>query len=166
MILSNELKIIISAAMPIIELRYSVPYGILGLKEPIAKTFVLAVIGNMIPVAPILLFLSPLSERLRHVQLWSRFFDWLFEHARKKGQDMIEKYEALGLAIFVTIPLPATGAWTGCVLASLFKIRFRYAFLSILLGVVIAGVIMTFLSVTGRAAYEKVLPLLSGLFGS
>ena len=152
--MTNELKIIISAAMPVIELRYAIPFGIVWLKEPILKTYCLALTGNMLPVIPILLFLRPVSERLRHVFLWSKFFDWLFERARKKGK-LVEKYEALGLILFVAIPLPITGAWTGSVIASLFKIRMRYAFICILLGVALAGIIMTTLSVSGTLAINS-----------
>lgn len=137
--------------MPIIELRYSIPFGILWLKEPLLKTYLLSVAGNMLPVIPILLFLRPVSERLRKFRLWSKFFDWLFERARKKGE-LVEKYEALGLILFVAIPLPVTGAWTGSIVATLFKIRLRYAFSCIFLGVAIAGLIMTILSITGGIA--------------
>lgn len=157
MALSNELKILISAAIPVIELRYSVPYGILFLKESLFKTYLLAVLGNMLPVIPILVFLKPVSEKLRKFPIWDKFFNWLFNRAKEKSA-LLEKYEILGLMVFVAIPLPGTGAWTGCVVASLFKMRFRYAFISILLGVALAGLIMVILSVTGNITYGKLLP--------
>jgi len=76
------------------------------------------------------------------------FFEWLFARTRHKSAQ-IEKYETLGLAIFVAIPLPATGAWTGAMAAFLLGLKFHHAMLSILLGVVIAGVVMTVLSLLG-----------------
>ena len=148
----NEALIILTAALPISELRGAIPLG-LYLKEPLFKVISLSILGNMIPVIPILYLLLPISERLRRFKLWNRFFDWLFERTRKKS-NLVEKYEALGLALFVAIPLPVTGAWTGCVAASLFKIRFRYAFISILLGVFIAAIIVTTLCLSGILIYE------------
>ena len=150
--ISNEALITIVASLPVSELRGAIPLG-LYLKEPIIKVVLLSIIGNLLPVAPILLFLTPISEKLRHFKLWSRFFDWLFERTKIKAA-VVEKYEALGLALFVAIPLPVTGAWTGCIAASLFKIRFRYAFLSILLGVIIASIIVTILSLSGIIIYH------------
>ncbi len=151
MAISNELLIILTASLPIAEVRGSIPLG-LYLKEPILRVFLLSILGNTIPVIPFLFLLNPVSEKLRKFKLWNRFFDWLFERTKKKAS-VIEKYEALGLAIFVGIPLPMTGAWTGCVAASLFKIRFRYAFLSIFLGIIIASLIVTALCLTRILIY-------------
>ena len=89
-----------------------------------------------------------ITHGLRHIPLWSRFFDWLFERTKKKAE-LVQRYEALGLILLVAIPLPATGAWTGCIAASLFKIKFKYAFPAILIGVLIAGIIVTFLTLMG-----------------
>jgi uncharacterized membrane protein len=71
-----------------------------------------------------------------------RFFNWWFARTRKHSE-IVEKYEALGLMLFVAIPLPMTGAWSGCVAAYLLGIKFRYAFPAIVLGVGVAGVIVT-----------------------
>ena len=161
--MSDEMQIALWAAMPVVELRYAVPYGILKLGVPWLKTYWFAIIGNMLPVIPILLFIKPVSEKLRKFYLWDKFFIWLFNRAKKRGA-LVEKYEALGLILFVAIPLPVTGAWTGSIVASLFKIRLRYAFVSILLGVAIAGLIMTILSVSGSIAYENSLPWILKLF--
>jgi uncharacterized membrane protein len=151
--INSELLITLTAALPIAEVRGSIPLG-LYLKEPILKVFLLSILGNLIPVIPTLFFLQPVSEKLRKFKLWNRFFDWLFERARKKA-NIVEKYEALGLAIFVGIPLPMTGAWTGCIVASLFKIRFRYAFLSIFAGIIIAAIIVTILCLSGVLIYKS-----------
>ena len=120
---------------------------------PLKKIFILAIIGNMLPIIPLLLLLKPVSERLRNFSLCKKFFDWLFERTKRKAQ-IIQRYEALGLAIFVAIPLPMTGAWTGAIAASLFKIRFRYAFLAISVGVILAGIIVTLLCIFGKLSWE------------
>jgi uncharacterized membrane protein len=133
--------------LPIVELRGAVPVGILfGMNAWFV--FFLSVLGNMIPIPFILLLLGPLSRFCSRFRGGKAFFDWLFDRARRKSAD-VEKYETLGLTIFVAIPLPATGAWTGAMVAFLLGMRFNHAMVSILLGVMIAGVIMTVLSLMG-----------------
>ena len=137
----KEYIVMLVGALPISELRGAIPLA-LSFGMPMSKAFWLSVLGNSIPVMPALFLLEPVSNRLRRFKIWSRFFDWLFERTKKKA-DTIQKYEALGLAIFVAIPLPMTGAWSGVVAASLFKIRFRYAFIAIIAGVIGAGLIVS-----------------------
>ena len=146
--LPKELITLIIASLPVAELRVAIPVA-MAMGQPPLKTFILAIIGNLLPV-PFLLFLfEPVSNKLRHFFLWRRFFDWLFERTRRKAS-LVEKYEALGLILFVAIPLPVTGAWTGCVAATLFKIRFRYAFPAIACGVFIAACIVTAITLAVR----------------
>ncbi|MFH1245775.1 MAG: small multi-drug export protein, partial [Candidatus Omnitrophota bacterium] len=147
--LPNSLVTIIVAALPVLELRGAIPLALCTLKEPFLKTFLLSILGNLLPVVPFLFLLKPFSERARHFKLWSRFFDYIFAQAKKKAA-LIERYEALGLMLFVAVPLPGTGAWTGCIAASLFKIRFRYAVGAISLGVFIAAIIVSILTVGGK----------------
>ena len=129
------------AALPVAELRGAIPVGVaMGLS--LKKAFFWACLGNILPIAPTLLLLDPISRRLRRFPLWSRFFDWWLERTRSQAK-MIEKYEAVGLSVFVAVPLPGTGAWTGCMAASLFKIPFWLAFLSIASGVLGAGIIVS-----------------------
>jgi len=127
--------------LPIVELRGAIPYAIAaGIPWP--KAYLLAVAGNLVPIVPILLFLGPVSEALRHLPGLGRFFDWLFHHTRRKS-GVIEKYGPLGLVIFVAIPLPVTGGWTGAAAAYLFGFRFTRSFPAIALGVMLAGVVVT-----------------------
>ena len=150
---SKELIIVLIAALPVAELRLSVPLAIMkepygfGMDPLIGLT--LSVIGNMIPVIPLLLFLDPVSSYLRRWKIWDIFFTWLFERTHRKHSANFEKYGSIGLAVFVGIPLPATGAWTGCAAAFVFGFKFKNAFLAILAGVIIAGIIMTVLTMTG-----------------
>lgn len=148
----KDILIMIVAALPISELRGAIPLG-LSLGIPLINTFWLSVAGNMLPVIPALFLLEPVSNKLRKFKIWATFFNWLFERTRKKS-DAIQKYEALGLAIFVAIPLPMTGAWSGIIAASLFKIKFRYAFFAILAGVLCAGLIVSFLCALGITSWR------------
>jgi len=146
--------VMIVAAFPISELRGAIPLA-LSFGMSLSKAFCLSVLGNSLFVAPALFLFEPISNRLRKFRLWSRFFDWLFERT-KKNSDTIQKYEALGLAIFVAIPLPMTGAWSGVVAASLFKIRFRYAFIAIVAGVIGAGLIVLSLCALGIMSWRVI----------
>ena len=146
--LNKEIAVVVLAALPISELRGAIPLGIAMEFSPL-KTYILAVIGNLIPILPLLFLLQPISDRLRKFRIFAKFFDWLFERTKRKAS-LVEKFEALGLILFVAIPLPITGAWTGCIAATLFKIRFRYAFLAIAAGVLIAGLIVLGLSLAGK----------------
>ena len=151
----KEYIVMLVGALPISELRGAIPLA-LSFGMPLKKAFWLSVAGNSIPVVPALFLLQPVCDKLRRFKIWSRFFNWLFERTKKNG-DAIQKYEALGLAIFVAIPLPMTGAWSGVVAASLFKIRFRYAFFAIIAGVISAGLIVSALCGLGIISWKAVM---------
>ena len=102
----------------------------------------------MIPVIPWLLFLNYVQSKLMWFKPIQLFFTWLFNRTRRKGK-LVEQYETLGLMLFVAIPLPITGAWTGCIAAFIFGIKFRHAILAIFYGVLIAGAIVTSLTKLG-----------------
>lgn len=146
---------LILAMLPILELRGAIPVAILSMDQPLFKTLVLSIFGNLIPVVPLLCFLEPISRSLRRFRFWRGFFEWLFNRTRRRAE-VVQRYEALGLVLFVAIPLPITGAWTGCVAASLFKIRFRYAFCAITAGVIIAAFIVTTLTLGGRELIQAI----------
>ena len=145
---NKEIAVIVLAALPVSELRGAIPLALAMGFSP-WKAYALSFIGNMIPVMPVLFFMEPLSTRLRRIKIFEKFFNWLFERTRKKAS-LVEKFEALGLILFVAVPLPVTGAWTGCIAASIFKIRFRYAFIAIMSGVAIAGIIVLSLCIGGK----------------
>ena len=148
----NELIVFLLGLLPISEVRGAIPAG-LAFGMPLKKVILLSVIGNLLPVIPMLFLFEPVSNRLRNFKPCKKFFDWFFERTKKKA-GLIQKYEALGLAIFVGIPLPMTGAWTGCVAASLFKIKFRYAFIAIVVGVFMAAAIVTAVCLFGKGAFS------------
>ncbi len=146
--LSRTASVAAISTLPIVELRGAVPVGIVAFEMPWWKVYLIAVVGNMIPIPFILLLLGPVSKFLMRFAIGKRFFDWLFARTRRKSAS-IEKYEALGLTLFVAIPLPVTGGWTGAMAAFLMGIPFGKAMLYILMGVMIAGVIMTILALLG-----------------
>lgn len=132
------------SAVPIIELRAAIPFGI-GLGLNWFWVYVLSVIGNMLPVPFIILFARTIINYLKKTRILGWFGHWLEKHSEKK-KDKVLKYEKIGLFIFVMIPLPGTGGWTGALIASLLDLRLKNAFWPILLGVMTAGVIVTLLS--------------------
>jgi len=145
---SKELVVLIISALPITELRGALPVAINLFHFPWHYALLLAVIGNLLPVPLILLFLDAFSRLLSKIGIFKRALDWLFEHTRRRGK-IIERYERIGLMLFVAIPLPMTGAWTGSLAAVLFGLKFKHAFLSIFAGILISGTIVTCLCLLG-----------------
>ncbi len=144
----EELIVLIVSALPIVELRGSLPIAINLFHMPWQGALFWAVLGTMLPVPFLLLFLESLVKLVSRTASGKKLVGWVFKRTRRRGK-IIEKYERIGLVLFVAIPLPFTGAWTGSIAAFLFGFKFRYSLLSILLGVVIAGVIVTTLSLLG-----------------
>jgi uncharacterized membrane protein len=139
--LSAKGVIFVLSMLPISELRGSMIYAA-SVDMPLRVALPLSIIGNLIPVLPILLLLGPISEWGSRFPLGKRFFDWLFARARSKSEK-VKRYETFGLTLFVCIPLPVTGAWTGAAIAFVLGIKTRDAFLAITAGVLIAGAIMS-----------------------
>ncbi|MBI4846128.1 MAG: small multi-drug export protein [Candidatus Omnitrophica bacterium] len=152
--LPPEWLVVLLSALPISEVRGSIPVGIMMHMHPL-KVFLLSIFGNILPILPLLYLLEPVSEKMRKFSLLKKFFDWLFEHAKKKSE-VIEKYELLGLMIFIAIPLPMTGAWTGCVAASLLKLDKKLSFLAAVAGVMIAAVIVMILTIGVKGCFMYV----------
>ncbi len=148
--LSNVLAVLAIAASPISELRGAIPVAISAFHFPWYYAFLLAVIGNLLPVPFILLLLNSVSRLLSKISFLEQLLNWLFERTRRRGK-IIKRYERIGLALFVAIPFPMTGAWTGSLVAVLFGLKFRYAFLSIFIGVLVSGVIVTCATLFGWA---------------
>jgi uncharacterized membrane protein len=148
----NELLTILIAASPISELRGAIPVAIFIWQVPVWKTYILAVFGNFLPVIPLLLFLKYLTGWLSHrIYFFNRFFTWLFEKTKKRHNHHFEVWKELALVIFVAIPLPFTGAWSGALAAFVFGIPFHRAILDISLGILISGLIV--LLITSSFSY-------------
>ena len=131
--------------LPVIELRGGLPAGIaMGL--PIPAAFLASLLGNMLPVPFAILFIRPFFRWVRaHIPALGHFVTKLEKRAYAKSKN-VKKYETWGLLLFVAIPLPGTGAWTGALIASLLNMRIKRAVPVIFLGVVFAGLIMTALT--------------------
>jgi uncharacterized membrane protein len=136
--------------IPWLESRYVIPFAIEVFKWEWWQAFPLAIAGNMLPIPFILLFFRSFEKFLRNYKFWMRIMDWLFARTRKRADSKIRKYEYLGLILFVAIPLPFTGAWTGSLIAYLFDLKFSKSLITIFLGVIIAASVMIFLTLTGQ----------------
>lgn len=146
-----ELIVVIISMIPVVELRGSIPVAILLFNIPWLEAAVLSIIGNMIPVPFLLLLIDWFFGLISKVKPGRKFTEWLFTRTRRKGKS-IEKYEEIGLVIFVGIPLPGTGGWTGALAANIFGLRFWRSMLFIFLGVIMAAIIVTALSLMGTLA--------------
>lgn len=144
------LSIIGFAALPIVELRGAIPYAIITLSMNPVEAFWFSVLGNLIPVV-ILLILLPWIEKIsrKNSKVLDTMFSWWFSRVISRNESTFKRWGALALIILVAIPLPITGAWTGSVAAYLFEIKKPLAFLYITIGVIIAGGIVTFLTISG-----------------
>ena len=142
--ISRELVIFIISMIPILELRGGLVAASL-LKVPITTAGPICIIGNVIPVPFILLFIRQIFKWMRGVPVIGPIIRKLEKRAMGKS-DSIRKYEFWGLVLFVGIPLPGTGAWTGSLIAALLEVDFKKAILAVLLGIAMATIIMSIVS--------------------
>ena len=144
-------QILLVSAIPIVELRGAIPGGIFALhREPI-HVMLISIIGSILPAPIILLFVQTVLGWMRRSKHFSKMAAWLDAKAAK-GSKKISEYKFWGLMIFVAIPLPGTGVWTGCLAASVLEMKFPRAMLCVALGSCIAGVIVTTLCSMGMMA--------------
>ena len=141
----NLMMTALIAMVPVIELRGAIPAGVAaGLSVP--EALAMAIIGNMIPVPVIILFVRKVFDWMR---VKSEKLDRLvrrFEAKAEKQSALIDKYEWWGLVILVAIPLPGTGAWTGALVAAMLNMRLKRALPAVFIGVVIAGIIVSYIT--------------------
>ncbi len=150
----EELSVFFCSMLPIIELRGAIPLGAtLGL--PWWLNYILAVAGNILPVPFILLFIKKIISWMTdcRVKFFNKVGAWLTKKA-EKNRKKIEKYSFWGVCIFVAIPLPMTGAWTGSLAAAMIDMKFWKALISCFIGVIIAGVIMSLASYGVVASFQ------------
>ena len=156
------LIVFLCSMIPLIELRGSILLGA-GMDEiewiselfniskgdslPWWQNYIISVIGNFLPVPFILLFINAILRWMSNckVKFFNKVANWLFAKA-EKNREKIERYAFWGVALFVAIPLPATGAWTGSLVAAVFNMKFWKSLLSAIIGILIAGVVMTLVS--------------------
>ena len=140
----KEIFVFIISLMPILELRGGLlAASLLGLK-PI-PSYIISVVGNLLPIPFILLLINKILNWMRNSKHFKGIAEWLDKKVEKhKGQ--IEKFGYLGIVLFVGIPLPGTGAWTGSLIASVLEMDRKKTFLAVLAGVFLASVIMMIVS--------------------
>lgn len=142
----KELLVFIISLLPILELRGGILAASLINLNPI-NAYISAMIGNIIPVPFILLFIAKILKWMEKskINFFNKISKWLNDKV-DKNKEKIEKYGYLGLVLFVGIPLPGTGAWTGCLIAAVLEMNKKKSFISIMLGILMASIIMMLLS--------------------
>ena len=154
--MKKYLMVFLISMVPLIEIRGAIPYAV-GFGLPLVPSILVAVVGNMLPVPIIFLFARKVLEWGKEKKYIGGFFTWCLEKGEKGGRKLEAKagkglYWALFL--FVGIPVPGTGAWTGTLAASILDMDFRKSTLAVMGGVLLAGAIMLALSLLGVGAYN------------
>ena len=147
------LIVFVVSMVPIIELRGAIPYGV-GFGLPLWLTYIVAIVGNMLPVPLIYFFARRILEWGQDKPVIGKFFTFCLEKGKKGGEKLQAKAGRglfWALLLFVGIPLPGTGAWTGALVAALMEMRLKRALPAIYAGVLIAGLLVT-LALTGVKA--------------
>ena len=143
--MKSVLMTILVSMLPVIELRGGIPYGVVaGLGVKTALTC--ALIGNILPVPFLILFTTKVFAWLRTKSPKLDRLVVKMEHKGMSKKDVIDKYEFWGLVLLVAIPLPGTGAWTGCLVAALLEMDVKKSIPAVILGVLIAGAIVSFIT--------------------
>lgn len=134
------LKTLVTAMMPILEIRGAIPVGVASGLDP-WLAFAVGFVGNMLPIPILILLTRKIIEWLKKHNMLVKLTAWL-ENKGSKGAQKVQKYSFWGLFILVAIPLPGTGAWTGALVASLLDMRLKRALPAIAVGVAVAGLIV------------------------
>ena len=134
------LKTLVTAMMPILEIRGAIPVGVASGLDP-WLAFAVGFVGNMLPIPILILLTRKIIEWLKKHNVLVKLTAWL-ENKGSKGAQKVQKYSFWGLFILVAIPLPGTGAWTGALVASLLDMRLKRALPAIAMGVAVAGLIV------------------------
>lgn len=161
--LKKYLIVFLISMVPLIELRGPIPIGLSSLwGDPISvlPLYIICILGNMLPVPFIYLFARKVLEWGSDKKVIGKFFKWCLEKGEKGGKKLQEKAGKTGLffalLIFVGIPLPGTGAWTGTLAASILDMDFKRSILAVMLGVILAGIIMGLASAGVFGAYGAI----------
>lgn len=144
--------VVILSMSPISELRGAIPFAF-AYKLNLYFAIPLIIFANFIPAPFIIKFLEPVEKWMRKWEFWDSLLNKIFSYTRKKTKKSIEKWESLALIIFVAIPLPVTGAWTGSLASYLFGLDFKKSLLCIFTGICIAGVIVTSATLAGMKLF-------------
>lgn len=150
----HELMVIAISCVPVLEVKAAIPYGVLYAGIDKWQAMLLAQIGSLVTTVLLLLLLRPVIHWMKSTRLFARLACWMEDRGRKKGETMNRKMEdstsklkriwimVIGVFLFVAIPLPGTGIWTGSMIATALDIRFKYSFPAVVLGNLVASVLM------------------------
>lgn len=143
-IIFKYLATFIISMTPIIELRGAIPVAVFTFHLTYIEAFIISFIGNIIPIYFIVKYIRPLFNFFGRFKIFKVIIDWATERATKKIQESerLQNYTALGLFLFVAIPLPGTGAWVGSLIANFLDLPLKKAFWPLALGVLAAGIII------------------------
>jgi len=143
-----EMATFLIAMVPISELRAAIPIAIKVYHLPVWSAYLWSVLGNLVPMILIVLILEPIAIFLsRHFKIFHKFFDWLFEHTRKRGAKKFEKWGELAVFILTATPIPLLGGWSGPLAAFVFNVKLKKSIPLIILGCMAAGGIVTMLTI-------------------
>lgn len=134
----EKIIVFLAAATPIIEVRGSIPLGLFAYHLPANTVLILSIVGSALPCLPLLWFLKNLTGHLQKNPKFAKFFDWLFTRTRAKSK-VIEDLELVGLTLFIAVPLPGTGVWTGTIAAYLLDLPWIPTLICATVGTAIAS---------------------------
>jgi len=141
----DQILVFLISLLPVLELRGAIPFGLAkGLR--IEEVFFLSLAGNLLVVLPLLILFKYLLKKLERIKFLGKLIHWWFKKVEKESK-IIQKYGLFGLILFVALPFPGSGAWSGSIAAVLFNFSLKRAFLGIALGVILAAVLVTFVGV-------------------
>ncbi|MCX6766346.1 MAG: small multi-drug export protein [Candidatus Moranbacteria bacterium] len=139
-----QLATFLIAMIPISELRAAIPIGIKVYHLSVWSTYFWSVLGNLVPMILILLILQPIADFLSaHLRIFHKFFEWLFEHTRKRGMKKFETWGEAAVFVLTATPIPLLGGWSGPLVAFVFNIKLKKSIPLVILGCMAAGIIVT-----------------------
>jgi len=151
----SEILILIGLTLlPFLELRASIPYGILNTDLSWMTVFLICIIANIILAPIVYFFLDKIVHLFFFIKPFERFYTRKVEKTQKKIHKYVEKYGEIGLAIFIAVPLPGSGVYTGAIAAYVLGMSYKDFIKAAAIGVLIAGVIVTAISLTGNEAFK------------
>jgi len=153
--MKDFLWVVLVSMVPVVELRGAIPIGC-GLGLPAWQVYIAAVLGNLIPVPFIILFVRPVFAFIRKRWKWLSGIVDKIENRAGRNVPRVQRFQILGLFLFVAVPIPGTGAWMGSLIAALLDVRLRRAFPTILLGLLVAGAIMIAVSYGVRFGVQAI----------
>ncbi|MBU0535532.1 MAG: small multi-drug export protein [Nanoarchaeota archaeon] len=151
--MNNIIEMILITLLPFLELRASIPYGILKLGMGWIVVFAVCVIANIALAPVVYFFLDKVIHIFLRIKVINRIYQHYVEKTQKKIHKYVDKYGEWALALFIAVPLPGSGVYTGMLAAYLLGLGYKKSFYAAVIGVLIAGIIVTLISVTGSEAW-------------